>query len=126
MPPHGALALSAGVDKDLFGKTAIAHLAVRQVPAHRFARRCRVARPDRAIDRAVLVLDHFEIGALAFGAMGSDADGLPRDDEATEIFVKPRELRIAGRRGDGAVEGEILVDGTFAAPDRGIDDGEGF
>src|SRR5438132_12837713 len=81
MHPHGALARSAGVCKDLFGKTAIPRLAVRQVPAHRLARRCRVARPDRAIDRAVLLLDHFEIGALAFGAMGSDADGLPRDEE---------------------------------------------
>ena len=70
---------------------------------------------------SMLALEGFEIGALALRPMRGDADALPRDDEAAEIFEKMRELRVAGRRGDRPVKGEILVDRAFAADQRGLD-----
>src|ERR1700687_3337906 len=69
----------------------------------------------------MLALEGFKIGALAFGSMRGDADALARNDEAPEIFEDMRKLRIVGRRRDGAVKGEILVDRALAAVERRID-----
>ena len=43
------------------------------------------------------------------------ADALPRNDEASEIFQEPSELRVAGGICDTAMEGKILVDRRIAA-----------
>ena len=58
---------------------------------------------------------------IAFGHSGPAADGLARDDEAAEVFQETPELRVAGRVGDAAMEGKILIDAVRAAPDRRAD-----
>src|SRR5205085_3968364 len=108
----------------LGGKPPIARLAVAEVLPHRLARRRGIARGDRVADRDMLPLESFEISALALRAMGCDPDALARDDEATEIFEEMRKLRVAGRRGDGAVKREILVDRRLAAHQRSVDRAE--
>src|SRR5262249_26351602 len=110
-----SLRRSGELDRLRFGsESPIAHLAVVEVPAHRVARRRGMAAGDRVADRDVLELEGFEIGALPFGPVRRDADALPRDDEAAEIFEKMRELRIAGRGSDRAMEGEIRLDRRLA------------
>src|SRR5438094_954526 len=89
------------------------------MPAHRRARRQNRPVADRLQDIAVLALESFAIAAL--GNAGPAANGLPRDDEAPEVFQKAPELRIAGGIGDAAMERKILDDGILAALDGGAD-----
>src|SRR5258708_34855699 len=89
--------------------------------AHRLARPGAIALCYLGGNRLMFPLEGFEVGALAFRAMRGDPDALPRDNEAPKIFKDMGELRIAGRRCDGAMKGEILVDRTFATIHRGID-----
>src|SRR5580700_5767495 len=74
----------------------------------------------------MLALKGLEISALPLGTVRRDPDALARDDEAPEIFEKVRELRIAGRGGDGAVKREILGDCGLATHQRGIDRRKGL
>src|ERR1043166_6876755 len=98
----------------------IALAAVRQMAVHGRARLSDRLGTDRLQDRQVLLLDGVQVGE-PLGRAAGDADGLARDDEAAEIFEEARELRIARRFRDAAVEREILVDGGFAALDRPAD-----
>jgi len=83
------------------------------VPAHCFARRCRIARLDCREDRAVFPLDHFEVSALAFGLVRSDADALAGDDEAAEIVEKGPELQVVfenmGKKLEAATGGRLSI-----------------
>jgi len=71
----------------------------------------------------VLALEDLEMRAVGWRRRGAPHRA-PRDDEAPEIFQKALELRIAGGVGDGAVEGEILINGVFAAVDGRADRGK--
>src|SRR6185312_5279591 len=68
----------------------------------------------------VLALEGAQVDA-ARRRLGRAPDGPARDDEAAEIFEEAAELRIARAVGDGAMEGEVLVDGIVAALDRRLD-----
>src|SRR6202023_2903870 len=108
----------------LGGEPPIARLTVAEVLPHRLARRRRIARRDRGKDRDMLTLKGFEIGPLAFGTVRGDPDALAGNDEASEIFKKMWELRVAGRRGDHPMKREILVDRALATFQGRIDRGE--
>ena len=99
------------------GEPLVALAAVEQVPAHRRARgtagrgspaRCRGAPAGRFRCRRAWV-------------SRAAADGLPRDDEASEMLQEALELRIAGGVGDAAMERKILGDRVLAAPERDAD-----
>src|SRR5690348_7609646 len=98
----------------------IAAAAVEQMPLHRRARVLGRARLDGVEDIPVLALERAQVDA-ARRRLGRAPDGAARNDEAAEIFQEAAELRIAGAVGDGAMEGEILVDGVAAALDRRLD-----
>ena len=68
----------------------------------------------------MLALERLEVDA-ARGRLGRAPDRAAGNDEAAEIFKETAELRVAGAVGDGAVEGEVLVDGVVAALDRRLD-----
>ena len=87
------------------------------------ARRASAGSPAEmpATMRRVLVLDALEIGAPLGRRVDRKPHALARNDMAAEEGEEARELRVAGRLGDGAMEGEVLGDGALAALQRPID-----
>src|SRR5262249_59121072 len=49
------------------------------------------------------------------------ANGLPRDNETSEMFEKGPELRVPGSVGDSAMQGKVLGDCILAALERAVD-----
>src|SRR6185369_13553562 len=80
-----------------------------------------VAAGDARDDALVLMLDALEIGAPPGRRIDRKPDALARDDVAAEEDEEARELRVTGRLGDGAVEGEVLGHGTLALLQRAVD-----
>src|SRR5690242_19198775 len=63
----------------------------------------------------MLFLDELEVRALAAHALGQAAHAAPGNEVAADELQEARELRVAGGRGDRAVELEVLVDRALAA-----------
>jgi len=76
---------------------------------------------DGRHDARVLGLDAFEIEAAFSRRIDVQPYALARDHVNAEIGQEARKLVVAGRLGDGAMEGEILDHGPFAALQGGID-----
>jgi hypothetical protein len=98
------------------GEAPVTLTTIAEMAAHRGAGGIGLAFADGVEDGAMLVLNHRQVSVLVGGAASGDADALARDDETPDIFEKAEELRIAGGRGDGAMEREILI--TRRAPSR--------
>src|SRR6185436_1954678 len=86
------------------GELAVAIERSREVAAHGLARGLGVARSDRIGDAPVLFLDDREIGALAAHALRQAGDGTARNQVATDELQEARELGVASRLRDRAVE----------------------
>src|ERR1700734_4115665 len=115
MPPAAPVStmrrdLSLAILLRSFCKPAIALERAREMVTHGAPRLDRIARGDTADDAAVLLLDALEIGAPPGRRIGLETHVLARNDVATEESEEARELRVAGRLGDGAMEGEVLGD----------------
>ena len=63
----------------------------------------------------MLLLDAHQIVPLLLRRAHGHAHALARNDVAAEVFEELGEARVAGGLGDGAMEGEVLVDGALAA-----------
>src|SRR5258707_6659281 len=105
----------------LFGELAVALERARQVAAHRLARRLRVAVADRLVDLAVLFLQELDVRARTAHALGQPAHDAPRNEMAADELEEARELRVASRLRDRAVQGEILVDGALVLLGGAVD-----
>src|SRR5260370_23574874 len=95
-------------------QVSIALERAREMLAHGPPRLGRIAAGNTAHDARVLMLDAFEIGAPFGRSVKREPHALARDDVATEKRQEAQELPVAGRISDGAVEGEVLGDGTLA------------
>src|SRR6185312_17266070 len=104
-----------------FCKPAIALERAREMVAHGAARLDRIAGSDAIDDAAVLLLDALEIGAPVGRRVDRQSHALARDDVAAEEGEEARELRVAGRLGDGAMEGEVLRHRALPRLQRAID-----
>src|SRR5581483_6272346 len=107
------------------GQPAVALQAARQVRAHGLARLGRLAVAQGLVDPLVLLLDVEEILALCLRRADGDAHALARNDVTPEIFEQLGEPWVAGGPGNGAMEGEVLVDRAFAPADRRLDGAQG-
>src|SRR5919109_5399849 len=81
--------------------------------SHGFARGTGGAAADRIVYAPVLGLDHLEIGAPAAHALGQAAHRASRNEMAADELQEARKLGIARRLRDGAMKGEVLVDGVL-------------
>ena len=77
---------------------------------------------DRLKDRLVLFLDPAKIFAETIRVTFKRANALPRNDQAPEEIEKLNEAAIVGRQRDGLMEGEVLLDRTFATGNRAAED----
>src|ERR1700694_1810880 len=91
-----------------------------EVATHRLARRFRIAALDRLADPAMLFLDQAEVGAPAAHLLGQPAYRAPGNQVPADELQEARELRVAGRLGDGAVQRQILVDCVLAGGRGGV------
>src|SRR5262245_13290126 len=118
--PSGA---SAGLARPL-GELAIALEAPGQVCAHGTARLTAVTIADGFGDAPMLLLNARQITVLLGSRSQGGADAVSRDHVLSQIREKQRKLRVGGGIGDGTMKGKILVDGTVAAIDGGLDLGQ--
>src|SRR5262245_3415293 len=108
----------------LGGQPLVALAAVDEMTAHRRPRLRHRPAADRLHDVAVLALKRLAVGAL--GNAGAATDRLAGDDEASEMFQKAAELRVAGSVGDAAMEREIFSDRILPTPERRANGLEAF
>src|SRR5262249_8535354 len=117
-PPANGSAGSSSRLLLLVRELAIAPERAGQMAPHGVARALRVAGGDGVVDATVLFLDQREIGALPAHALGQPAHRAPRYQVAADELQEARELGIAGRLRDGAVQRDVLLDRTALVGDR--------
>src|SRR5207237_4462091 len=94
----------------LFGaELAVAVERSREVATHGFARGFRIAGGDGLGDAAMLFLDDREVSAPTAHALGQSGHRAARDQVSADELQETRELGVAGRLGDGAVERKVFV-----------------
>lgn len=81
----------------------------------------RIAGGDAGHDSAVLLLDASAMGTPLGQRVDRQSHAVARNDMAAQEREEARELRIARRFGDRAMEGEVLGDRAFAAAQGAID-----
>ena len=82
--------------------------------AHDTARFCGIARGNAGNDAGVLALDALEIGPPVRRRSDRQPHPLTWNHMTAQKGKEARELSVAGRFGDGSMEGKILGDGTVA------------
>src|SRR6185503_18691891 len=103
---------------------AVALERTREMVAHGAARLGRISGDDAIDDAAMLLLDALEVGAPLGQRADLEPHALARDHMAAQESEKARKLAVAGRLGDGAMEGEILGDGAIALAQGTVDGAE--